>query len=40
MISGEAYENKQTVHIAPKLKIKSRVHYAPEPTRGRGVEYP
>ena len=34
-MSGEAYDiNKQTIHIAPKSNIKSRAHYAPEPTRG------
>ena len=34
-ISGEAYDiNKQTVYIAPKSKIESRAHYAPQPTRG------
>ena len=33
-ISGEAYENKQTVYTAPKLKIKSMAHYAPEPAWG------
>ena len=32
-ISEEAYDiNKQTIYIAPKSKIESRVHYAPEPT--------
>jgi len=31
-ISGEAYDvNEQTVYIAPKAKISSRVHYALEP---------
>jgi len=30
--SGEAYDiNKQTIHTAPKSKIESRMHYAPEP---------
>jgi len=30
-ISREAYEiNKQTIYIAPKLKIESRVHYTQE----------
>jgi len=29
--SREAYKiNKQTIYIAPKLKIESRVHYAQE----------
>ena len=33
MISGEAYDvNKQTIYIAPKSKIESRAHYAPEHT--------
>ena len=37
-ISGEAYDiNKQTIYIAPKSKIESRVHYAPEPERGKYV---
>jgi len=34
-ISGVAYDiNKQTIYTAPKSKIESRVHYAPEPARG------
>ena len=34
-ISTEAYDrNKQTVYIVPKSKIKSRVHYTPEPAQG------
>jgi len=34
-MSGEAYDiNKQTIHIVPKSKIKSQVHYAPETARG------
>jgi len=34
-ISGEAHEiNKQTIYIAPKSKIESRAHYAPEQARG------
>ena len=34
-ISGKAYDiNKQTIYIAPKSKIESRAHYAPEPTWG------
>ena len=32
--TGEVYDiNKQTIHIAPKSKIESRAHYAPEPAR-------
>jgi len=34
-ISGKAHDiNKQTIYIAPKSDIESRVHYAPKPTRG------
>ena len=34
-ITGEAYDvNKQTIYIAPKSKIESRAHYAPEPAQG------
>ena len=37
--SGEAYDiNKRTIYIAPKSKIESRVHYAPEPTHGKQLE--
>jgi len=33
--NGEAYDrNKQTIYKAPKSKIESRAHYAPEPTQG------
>jgi len=35
-ISGEAYDiNKQTKYVAPKSKVESRAHYAPQPARGR-----
>jgi len=35
----EAYNiNKQTVYLALKSKIESRVHYAPKPTRGPPVK--
>ena len=34
-LSGEAYNiNKQTIYIAPKSKIKSTAHYAPESAQG------
>jgi len=33
-ISGEAYDiNKQTIYTAPKSKIESKVHHAPEPAK-------
>jgi len=32
---GEAYNiTKQRIYIAPKSKIESRAHYAPEPAQG------
>ena len=34
--------NKQTIYVAPKQKIESKAHYAPQPTRGpleRTVRY-
>ena len=35
MISGKVSDiNKQTMYIAPKSKIESRAHYAPESARG------
>jgi len=35
-ISGEACDiNKQAIHIVPKSKIESRVHYTAEPARGK-----
>jgi len=34
-ISVEAYNiNKETIYTAPKSKIESRAHYAPEPAWG------
>jgi len=34
-ISGEAYDiNNQIIYIAPKSKIRSRLHCSPEPARG------
>jgi len=34
-ISRKAFDiNKQTIYTAPKSKIESRAHHAPEPTRG------
>ena len=36
--SGEEYDIKKQT-IAPKSKIESRAHYAPEPARGAGCKY-
>ena len=34
---GKHNINKQTIYIAPKSKIESRAHYAPEPKRSTTI---